>query len=96
MGGYRQMRGINIYKGPDNIEWETGTYLKYHKDWNWLMPVVDKLKECFKQTVEADSETTHTHNNGINFQLAIVNIQSTHLAVYHAILWYNQQKQTNG
>lgn len=46
MGGHRMVSGtIHVYKGPDEIEWETGTYLKYHTAWDWLMPVVEKISK---------------------------------------------------
>jgi hypothetical protein len=49
MGGYRKIERpdyhINVYKGPDEIEWETGKYLKYHSSFDWLMEVIIKISK---------------------------------------------------
>lgn len=79
----------------DNDEWLFCDDVNYDKSWDALMPVVAELKERFKETNKTNPAQTQMHNEGINFQLRIVNIASTHLAVFHAIRWYNQQKQNN-
>lgn len=89
---YEDSRYGILYNSP--VDSKTCFSLKYHSSWDWLMPVISKLKESFKETAEIDSDGTHMHNFGINFQLSIVSILSAHLAVYHAIKWCNKQKKT--
>lgn len=99
IGGYRLHNGhINVYKGPDEIEWETGTYLKYHKDWNWLMPCWNNLRAELFQCMPASGFNDGFDKYGDAWKTACFNaeIQNAHKVVYSAIKWLNQQKQKDG
>lgn len=106
MGGHRMISGtIHVYKGPDEIEWETGKYLKYHTSWDWLMPVWKKaakiLYEIRNQLSKDDYLEAHKVTKSFIDACQKVEIDKAHDAVYRGILgitWYNdnQQKQNNG
>lgn len=73
---------------------------QYHKSWELLMPVVEKI-EMLKNTVRIYSgHTTICTDTGypVCQILEKSKIKATHVAVYQFITWYNdnQQKQTNG
>lgn len=112
MGGYRKIERqdyfINVYKGPDEIEWETGKYLKYHTSWDWLMPVVEKI-ECMEWCVRI--ENWPKKFNSPYKELYSVwmwldpedcpeiqtysdsKIEAVHKAVYQFIAWYQSNKK---
>ena len=49
-----------------NIEQILGRELKYHKCWNWLMPVVDKIRLMnYKIVIEADYYVAHPTNRTV-------------------------------
>lgn len=97
MGGYRRMGDIDIYKGPDEIEWEDGTYLKYHTDWNWLMPVVEKINQTdipnnkYPASVVIFRTTTHINDDGyiIVETTGKTLLEHVYAAVYDFITWHN-------
>ena len=79
--------------------------LKYHKDWNWLMPVVEKietLKYVDEFNIQYDSvakghivSITPAYDN--TFNAIYTDVYENKIdAVYHAVIkfieWYNQQK----
>lgn len=66
--------------------------LKYHKSWDWLMPVVEKIEECedvkvlmngSKTSIKIDKKTFTCHT--------IVRINSTWRAVVSFLKYYNSQ-----
>ncbi len=71
-------------------EWET---LKYHKSWDWLMPVIEK---CCGLILVLDSVMTYITKTGIiKRELIRLNIERTWQAVVEFIQWYNEQKINN-
>lgn len=63
--------------------------LQFHKDWNWLMEVVEKIEslednnqlmDCFKQSNKVCSLPIYTK------------IEAVYNACIEFIKWYNQQK----
>ena len=61
--------------------------LKFHKDWNWLMSVVEK---CL--TLNVDVEPIN-HYFIINDALLTININEVYNACVEFIKWYNQQSK---
>jgi len=62
------------------------SYLKYHKEWNWLMPVVEK---CYEY-----GELHNVHREGIIASLSgIIDINETYKAVVEFIKWYNNESK---
>jgi hypothetical protein len=75
--------------------------LKYHKDWNWLMEVVDKIDsiELKNNTFAVDIFQTGCqifqygeYNNEFITTEGKTRIEATYDAVVRFIKWYNKQK----
>ena len=81
--------------------------LEYHSSWDWLMPVVEKIENCFERYVIVTIKGTGCHitlftqyamvHNGIDFPNIDYHhenskIEAVWLAVVEFIKWYNQQK----
>lgn len=67
--------------------------LQYHSSWDWLMPVVIKIKELIRDAdydkrVQMSQRLKPIQNETIN-----VNIGATHYCVYQFIQWYQTNKQ---
>ena len=68
-------------------------YLRFHSDWNWIMEVVEAIKEKteFKSVDECSEMEWYT-----TISLTRLTITTPKEAVVHAInqflLWYNQNK----
>ena len=62
--------------------------LKYHSDWNWLMPVVEKC--LFVSDEELDNWEEHYEN--IDDAFYQVDIDEVWGAVVEFIKWYNTQE----
>jgi hypothetical protein len=79
-------------------KWKSGDeliYLKYHKSWDWLMPVVEKI-ETLKFSVMVIGKYTriqcpHPYKEFAT-DICETKIQSVYKAVVEFIKWYNQQK----
>lgn len=102
MGRSFSMSHISDYKNaPDNAL----PPMKYHKDWNWLIPVYKKIAavsrpikekegEIFKGsgvtwTSECGELTWAVYNSCRNFE-----IEKVFPAIVDWIKWYNKQKET--
>lgn len=59
--------------------------LEYHSSWDWLMPVVEKIKLL--------TSTQNEYYGRIINALFTVDINNVYKAVVEFIKWYNQQKQ---
>lgn len=57
--------------------------LKFHKDWNWLMPVIEKILD-----ISLNLDTMEMYYNITD---CIPNITQTHIAVTDFIKWYNNE-----
>lgn len=99
----------NIFSTIDEFEipddYLTLKDLKYHKDWNWLMEVVEKIErfegenryamynvdiqQCFVEIIE-----NHTYETIINID-ANSKIEAVYNACVEFIKWYNEQNKTN-
>jgi hypothetical protein len=75
-----EFMGLNIDKGvqSDYMEHE----LKYHKEWNWLMPVVESVFERL--------DARDTSANEIKRHLLTCNRKAIHKSVVEFIKFYNE------
>lgn len=81
--------------------------MKFHRDWNWLMPVVDKIEQLnniTEFTIFGDSRKYYQvtiKQYTINKRITIANIegkdklQSVYTAVIEFIKWYNSHLCAN-
>lgn len=85
---------------------------QYHKRWEMLMPVVEKIESlydgsAFTVTIKGhwcliDQNTQHwmAYRNTVDLKNIEIRreskTESTYHAVYQFITWYNQQKQKDG
>lgn len=76
--------------------------LQYHKSWDWLMPVVEKIEATLDDDgygnnvlIETSSCTILSGNDGsvvIGFTEGITKREATYQAVVEFIKWYNKNK----
>lgn len=79
-------------------EWLTVDLLKFHTDWNWLMPVVEKINDL-NNVVEIHENWVRVVNNEKSDVLADIVAGTMKESVYNACLdfikWYNTQNTTS-
>jgi hypothetical protein len=71
--------------------------LEYHKDWNWLMQVVEKIEsldyelfiETFEVRIEKHRETLFRQHTKVSNQ---TKIEAVYNACVSFVKWYNQTK----
>jgi hypothetical protein len=91
MGGYKSNGYVWFYVGPDGFEHESGSFLKYHSDWNWLMPVwykfVDlRFTDPMQQFKHSELKTT------IGYAILYGSIKIAHGNIFEGIQWLNKQQ----
>lgn len=70
--------------------------MKYHTSWDWLMPVVKKIKGMHFDILQRTLIMEYMHAAApMNSALISIDIEKLHAGVYDFLLWYNQQPQTN-
>ena len=57
--------------------------IKYHSDWNWLMPVVEKILNL---------KNTYAQERQMVFNSISPDINITYTAIISFIKWYNENK----
>ena len=100
----------NIFSTIDEFEipddYLTLKDLKYHKDWNWLMRVVEKIESfvfnennSFNVTIGATNYCVIQDSNGEFYDGVEDSGETKLLTVYNAcvkfIKWYNEQNKNN-
>jgi hypothetical protein len=69
--------------------------LKFHKDWNWLMEVVEKIESlCNNRGFEISSRFVHIRvNNNLTISSGVCSnrIEAVYNACVEFIKWYNTQ-----
>lgn len=90
----------NVYRKGNRIELDST--FKYHKSWDWLMPVIDKINNLgYSYRIDytgtnismlnSDFEVVSIANKIVNTQEKADNrIIVTYLAVVEFIKWYNK------
>jgi hypothetical protein len=77
---------ITDYKSSDAPK------MKYHSDWNWLMPVCHAIRE--KAFVLRSDEKANKLLAKLNTQLLFGTIADVHLRAFHFIEYINNQLTT--
>ena len=80
----------------DNEEFGTITFdttgLKYHKSWDWLMPVVEKITLILKNPKKEYETQWRKLYDYQSYSFFEGNIMSVYGGVVEFINWYNKQK----
>ena len=66
------------------------SYLKYHKSWKWLMPVVEKIEDMGCEVVMTNGECTISADGYYGKSLGKSRRSATYDAVVKFIEWYNK------
>lgn len=104
MGGHENGQGkwYSIEKRqregePDYNAYHTKKTLKYNNDWNWLMPVVDKIESLGFYVSIMKSNITCCKDGGISPIFSEYNYKDKHKTTYLAVIefinWYNKQTE---
>ena len=72
----------NQYYNADGLH--IGNTLQYHTEWNWLMPVGEKIDAMFGEDDEVDDAINRVHNAVLSFD-----IDNTYRAIVEFIEDYN-------
>lgn len=101
-GNFRQKR---FYYKDKAFAWVTSPEnLNYHKEWDELMPVVEKIEKDYCNIIELviyssscciNKWNQHTGKYDSFIHETGNKRDAVYKAVYQFITWYNQQKQTN-
>ena len=84
-----------IYRREGNLGYRPEN-LKYHTNWEWLMPVVEKI-ETLGYTVNISSSVVHIYSDKHQIPLSIGTtfnkLRATYQAVVEFIIWYNKKRK---
>lgn len=69
--------------------WENEYALKFHYSWNWLMPVVSKIRSIVQDSSMYETEGFQDLINEMAEGCADVNVLQTYNAALKFIKWYN-------
>lgn len=78
---------VNVEKD----KWFEWNDVAYHREWNWLMPVVEKIHAL---AVAGDAINAITEQAIFTFSI-FAPLKDVYTAVYQFITWFNQQPKTN-
>lgn len=78
-------------------------HLKFHKSWNWLMPVLQKIESIdydtlisnFQVTISVDSKNITNIFIGDASNTVETKLQAVYKAVVEFIEWYNKKQSEN-
>jgi hypothetical protein len=87
--GYKQSVIIGVLFIHETKLNLTISELKYHSSWDWLMPVVGKIKECLKNGNYIDTRTTFLTIQHLSI---FEDIETVYAAVVEFIKWHNANK----
>lgn len=74
-----------------SVEIGTGKILCYHKSWDWLIPVIDKVYSLKEYYVYCDKTSSQFNEGGIYINTR--NISVTYEQVVGFIQWYNENQK---
>lgn len=81
---------------PEKVMDAIVKYVKYDKDWNWLIEVVEKIEKNYIVDICGKAVSIHENNGEMIVDLCGKNYSNKTEAVYNAciefIKWHNQQK----
>ena len=86
---YEEQDLVDTFMGRDHTRWAPGQYESgYHNDWNYLMPVVEKISEMEEEMKDhADEPAVRNF-----FELAIfTSMPVVYESVVKFIKWFNTQ-----
>jgi hypothetical protein len=91
MGGALESVAVNFKEPVQGVFLHHQSQLQYHTSWDWLMPVVEKIKNNSYEdfTLEAIKVSPA-------YTLHACDIEATYKAVLEFINWYNQQAKHIG
>ena len=95
--GYSDSPFFNcIHDTPEKVIESISKYVKYHSDWNWLMPVIQEIGNRTGYELCMHLEYSYWNNSGNDATGSeyggYENIASIHYAVVSFIKWYNENK----
>ena len=93
----------NIFSTIDEFEipddYLTIKDLKYHKDWNWLMKVVEKIENLSKEgetymfsITKFSARVTYKGSRIVDLPIDNTKIEAVYDACVEFIKWYNENK----
>lgn len=104
MGGKTSDMNNKIVQGHQNIwlpihgicNWTTvdignGKTLQYHKSWDWLMPVIDKIRSMNEYSGFVDHTSSIVDEGGVYINTKF--IENTWKDVVEFIKWYSNEKK---
>tara|TARA_R110000822_G_scaffold80076_1_gene191007 strand:+ start:54 stop:344 length:291 start_codon:yes stop_codon:yes gene_type:complete len=86
MGFHRTEKGY-IVGGLGNGTFGFAEELMFHTEWDWLMPVGEKIDAMFGEDDEVDDAINRVHNAVLSFD-----IDNTYRAVVEFIKTYNNER----
>lgn len=102
MGGQTYKTAPTLVRGSRNIwlpvhgvcRWDTvelgkGKTLRYHNSWDWLIPVIDKIKSDDIYPKYVDYSSSMLDEGGVYINTKFINV--TYDNVIDFINWYNEQ-----
>lgn len=94
--GWKYFMSTKYYRHPDEVSIYLINEMRWDKDWQWLMEVIDDIYYSRRfptgaQTSELSSQPHKLYKN-IEKSLLHLSIEQTYNAVIQFITWYNTQK----
>tara|TARA_R110000851_G_scaffold68979_1_gene154697 strand:- start:1360 stop:1845 length:486 start_codon:yes stop_codon:yes gene_type:complete len=78
----------------DTVDVGEGKTLQYHKSWDWLIPVIDKITSDDTYPKYRDHSSSIVDDGGIDINTKF--ISNTYNQVIYFIHWYNEQLTLSG
>jgi len=92
---YQDDKYGEMWPDPTDINYKLGFELKYDKSWNWLMTVIEKIREDMHAVILNNKSCTIIISNDEKQSIhkdENTSIESAYKAVLEFIKWYNESK----